>query len=216
MVEYALARRSHRRGVHRIRRPARQRREGQVQHHRQQHRRRPVDGPTAGEQQMRSQPEKRLSGDDGATMVEYCLMVALIALVCFAAVQFVGGIDEQRLHPLQRLADRSQLASRVARPARALRGCRASFAPATLPAPATARRSRGRHASSQRVPVDGGSPLGSRSSASTLISETVRPGWRCPWDREAVARPTSQPMEVWNYAGVRRVRRVATIQCGSM
>jgi Flp pilus assembly pilin Flp len=41
--------------------------------------------------QMRSQPKKRLSGDDGATMVEYCLMVALIAMVCFAAVTFLGG-----------------------------------------------------------------------------------------------------------------------------
>ncbi len=40
---------------------------------------------------MRSQPKKRLSGDDGATMVEYCLMVALIAMVCFAAVTFLGG-----------------------------------------------------------------------------------------------------------------------------
>ena len=40
---------------------------------------------------MTSQLRKRLSGDDGATMVEYCLMVALIALVCFAAVQFLGG-----------------------------------------------------------------------------------------------------------------------------
>ena len=42
--------------------------------------------------EMRSHLRKnRLSGDDGATMVEYALMVALIALVCFAAVQFVGG-----------------------------------------------------------------------------------------------------------------------------
>ena len=40
---------------------------------------------------MRSQPKKRLSGDDGATMVEYCLMVALIAMVCFAAVTFLGS-----------------------------------------------------------------------------------------------------------------------------
>ena len=40
---------------------------------------------------MRSHLRNRLSGDDGATMVEYALMVALIALVCFAAVQFVGG-----------------------------------------------------------------------------------------------------------------------------
>jgi pilus assembly protein Flp/PilA len=41
--------------------------------------------------EMRSHLRNRLSGDDGATMVEYALMVALIALVCFAAVQFVGG-----------------------------------------------------------------------------------------------------------------------------
>ena len=40
---------------------------------------------------MRTHLRNRLSGDDGATMVEYSLMVALIALVCFAAVQFVGG-----------------------------------------------------------------------------------------------------------------------------
>ena len=40
---------------------------------------------------MTSQPKKRLSGDDGATMVEYCLMVALIAMVCFAAVTFLGS-----------------------------------------------------------------------------------------------------------------------------
>lgn len=40
---------------------------------------------------MRSQPKNRLSGDDGATMVEYCLMVALIAIVCFAAVTFLGS-----------------------------------------------------------------------------------------------------------------------------
>jgi Flp pilus assembly pilin Flp len=41
--------------------------------------------------EMRTHLRNRLSGDDGATMVEYCLMVALIALVCFAAVQFIGG-----------------------------------------------------------------------------------------------------------------------------
>ena len=34
---------------------------------------------------------KRLDGDQGATMVEYCLMVSLIAMVCFLAVQFLGG-----------------------------------------------------------------------------------------------------------------------------
>jgi pilus assembly protein Flp/PilA len=41
--------------------------------------------------EMRTHLRNRLNGDDGATMVEYALMVALIALVCFAAVQFVGG-----------------------------------------------------------------------------------------------------------------------------
>ena len=40
---------------------------------------------------MRTQLRKRLSGDDGATMVEYCLMVALIALVCVGAVTVLGG-----------------------------------------------------------------------------------------------------------------------------
>jgi pilus assembly protein Flp/PilA len=33
----------------------------------------------------------RLSGDDGATMVEYALMVALIAVVCIAAVSLIGN-----------------------------------------------------------------------------------------------------------------------------
>lgn len=33
---------------------------------------------------------QRLSGDDGATMVEYALMVALIAVVCIAAVTLIG------------------------------------------------------------------------------------------------------------------------------
>jgi pilus assembly protein Flp/PilA len=35
-------------------------------------------------------PMQRLTGDDGATMVEYALMVALIAVVCIAAVSLVG------------------------------------------------------------------------------------------------------------------------------
>ena len=34
---------------------------------------------------------KRLSGDSGATMVEYALMVALIAIVCVAAVTLIGN-----------------------------------------------------------------------------------------------------------------------------
>jgi pilus assembly protein Flp/PilA len=33
---------------------------------------------------------RRLSGDGGATMVEYALMVALIAIVCVAAVTLIG------------------------------------------------------------------------------------------------------------------------------
>jgi len=33
---------------------------------------------------------KRFSGDDGATMVEYALMVALIAVICIAAVTLIG------------------------------------------------------------------------------------------------------------------------------
>ena len=38
-----------------------------------------------------SGPEpKRLSGDEGASVVEYALLVALIALVCIGAVTFLG------------------------------------------------------------------------------------------------------------------------------
>ena len=33
---------------------------------------------------------QRLAGDNGATMVEYALMVALIAVVCIAAVTLIG------------------------------------------------------------------------------------------------------------------------------
>ena len=33
---------------------------------------------------------QRLAGDDGATMVEYALMLALIAVVCIAAVALIG------------------------------------------------------------------------------------------------------------------------------
>jgi len=39
---------------------------------------------------MRNQGMKRFHGDEGATMVEYALMVGLIAMVCFLAVQFLG------------------------------------------------------------------------------------------------------------------------------
>jgi pilus assembly protein Flp/PilA len=34
---------------------------------------------------------QRFAGDDGATMVEYALMVALIAVVCIAAVTLIGS-----------------------------------------------------------------------------------------------------------------------------
>lgn len=40
---------------------------------------------------MRAKRVKRFQGDDGATMVEYALMVGLIAMVCFLAVSFLGG-----------------------------------------------------------------------------------------------------------------------------
>ena len=39
---------------------------------------------------MRGQNVKRFRGDDGATMVEYTLMIALIAIVCFVGVQYLG------------------------------------------------------------------------------------------------------------------------------
>ena len=35
-------------------------------------------------------------GDRGASLVEYALLVALIALVCFAAVGFLGGETSSR------------------------------------------------------------------------------------------------------------------------
>lgn len=37
------------------------------------------------------QSRSRCVGDEGANLVEYALLVALIALVCIAAVTFVGG-----------------------------------------------------------------------------------------------------------------------------
>jgi pilus assembly protein Flp/PilA len=40
---------------------------------------------------MTSQPKQRFSGDDGATMVEYALMLALIAMVCVGAVTVLGN-----------------------------------------------------------------------------------------------------------------------------
>ncbi len=35
--------------------------------------------------------KKFVQGEEGATMVEYALMVALIAVVCIAAVTLLGG-----------------------------------------------------------------------------------------------------------------------------
>jgi pilus assembly protein Flp/PilA len=36
--------------------------------------------------------QRRLHGDDGATMVEYALLVALIAVVCIAAIGLLGNV----------------------------------------------------------------------------------------------------------------------------
>ena len=35
--------------------------------------------------------QQRCQGDAGAALVDYALLVTLIALVCFAAITFVGG-----------------------------------------------------------------------------------------------------------------------------
>jgi pilus assembly protein Flp/PilA len=35
--------------------------------------------------------QARLRGDDGATMVEYALLVALIAVVCLASIGLLGN-----------------------------------------------------------------------------------------------------------------------------
>jgi pilus assembly protein Flp/PilA len=35
--------------------------------------------------------QARISNEDGASLVEYALLVALIAIVAIAAIQFVGG-----------------------------------------------------------------------------------------------------------------------------
>ena len=36
-------------------------------------------------------PPRRFSGDEGASLVEYALLLALIAVVCIGAVTFLGG-----------------------------------------------------------------------------------------------------------------------------
>jgi Flp pilus assembly pilin Flp len=38
-----------------------------------------------------AQDARRLRGDSGASLVEYALLLALIAVVCIAAVSFLGG-----------------------------------------------------------------------------------------------------------------------------
>ncbi|VAW03577.1 hypothetical protein MNBD_ACTINO02-2595 [hydrothermal vent metagenome] len=35
--------------------------------------------------------QARIASEDGASLVEYALLVALIAIVAIAAIQFVGG-----------------------------------------------------------------------------------------------------------------------------
>jgi pilus assembly protein Flp/PilA len=41
-------------------------------------------------QQLMNQAKRFLRDEDGATMVEYALMLALIAVVCIAAVTTIG------------------------------------------------------------------------------------------------------------------------------
>jgi pilus assembly protein Flp/PilA len=38
-------------------------------------------------------PRRLRTGEEGATVVEYVLMLALIAIVCMAGVAQIGGID---------------------------------------------------------------------------------------------------------------------------
>lgn len=40
---------------------------------------------------------RRFHGDRGAGLVEYSLLVALIALVCFGAIQVLGGENEESI-----------------------------------------------------------------------------------------------------------------------
>jgi pilus assembly protein Flp/PilA len=39
---------------------------------------------------------RRLRGDDGATMVEYALLVALIAVVCIASIGLLGSAAQSK------------------------------------------------------------------------------------------------------------------------
>ncbi len=38
-----------------------------------------------------NQHQRRMTGEDGASLVEYALLVALIAVTCIAALTFFGG-----------------------------------------------------------------------------------------------------------------------------
>jgi pilus assembly protein Flp/PilA len=40
--------------------------------------------------------EGRFHGDEGATMVEYALMVALIAVVCLGSVSLLGNVAQSK------------------------------------------------------------------------------------------------------------------------
>ena len=44
--------------------------------------------------------EGRFHGDDGATMVEYALMVALIAVVCIGSVSLLGNVAQSKFRTL--------------------------------------------------------------------------------------------------------------------
>ena len=46
---------------------------------------------------QRPEDGARLTGDTGASMVEYALLLALIAVVCIAAVSFFGGALDDSL-----------------------------------------------------------------------------------------------------------------------
>ena len=40
--------------------------------------------------------EQRFSGDSGASLVEYALLVALIAVICIVAIAFLGRSASQK------------------------------------------------------------------------------------------------------------------------